>query len=113
MLGSRNADRLFGGTGLAFMFGNGGNDQMFRSDGTLFESLDGGLSGNDWKDFAKESGRVWYVAGTEADDVITVDFVNEPGLLGDHHLITRPTSTSTSTPPTRAATRCGIRRTWC
>ena len=92
MLGSRNADRLFGGTGLSFMFGNGGDDQMFRKDGSLFESLDGGLNGDDWKNFALESGRVWYVPGTEADDVITVDFVNEPGLLGDHHLVTRLTN---------------------
>src|SRR5207302_1430848 len=92
MLGSRNADRLFGGTGLGFMFGNGGEDQMFRADGSAFESLDGGLNGDAWKQFAKQSGRVWYVAGTEGDDVITVDFVNEPGLLGDHHLVTRLTN---------------------
>ena len=92
MLGSRNADRLYGGTGLSFMFGNGGDDQMFRKDGSLFESLDGGLNGDDWKNFALESGRVWYVPGTEADDIITVDFVNEPGLLGDHHLVTRLTN---------------------
>ncbi len=92
MLGSRNADRLFGGSGLAFMFGNGGEDQLFRKDGSLFESLDGGLNGDAWKQFALESGRVWYVPGSEADDVITVDFVNEPGLLGDHHLVTRLTN---------------------
>ena len=89
MLGSRNADRLYAGTGLAFMFGNGGDDEMFRADGTLFESLDGGLNGDEWKQFLKESGRVFYVAGSEGDDRITVDFVNEPGLLGDHHLVTR------------------------
>ena len=92
MLGSRNDDRLFGGTGLAFMFGNGGNDLMFRSDGSLFETLDGGLNVDAWKQFAQDSGRVWYVAGTEEDDVITVDFVNEPGLVSDHHLITRLTN---------------------
>ncbi|HEY4634689.1 MAG TPA: hypothetical protein VIH00_12310, partial [Candidatus Limnocylindrales bacterium] len=91
MLGSRNADRLYGGTEVSFLFGNGGDDQLFRVDGSLYESADGGLSGDDWKDFALESGRVWYVAGSEADDVITVDFVNEPGLLGDHHLVTRLT----------------------
>ncbi|MFN0040815.1 MAG: LamG-like jellyroll fold domain-containing protein, partial [Burkholderiales bacterium] len=92
MLGSRNADRLFGGSGLAFMFGNGGNDQLFRVDGSRFESLDGGLNGDEWKQFLLNSPRVWYVAGSEADDVITVDFVNEPGLLGDHHLVTRLTN---------------------
>jgi Ca2+-binding RTX toxin-like protein len=89
MLGSRNSDRLYGGTGLSFMFGNGGDDEMFRSDGSRFESLDGGLNGDEWKQFLKESGRVFYVAGSEGDDRITVDFVNEPGLLGDHHLVTR------------------------
>jgi hypothetical protein len=92
MLGSRNADRLFGGTDLAFMFGNGGEDQMYRKDGSAFESLDGGLNGDAWKQFVLESGNLWYVAGTGADDVITVDFVNEPGLLGDHHLVTRLTN---------------------
>src|SRR5690349_1481000 len=89
MLGGHNADRLYGGTGLSFMFGNGGDDEMFRSDGSRFESLDGGLNGDEWKQFLKESGRVFYVAGSEGDDRITVDFVNEPGLLGDHHLVTR------------------------
>jgi len=91
MLGARNADRLFGGTGLSFMFGNGGEDQLFRADGSRFESLDGGLDVDAWKQFARESGRVFYVPGTEGDDVITVDFVNEPGLLSDHHLVTRLT----------------------
>ena len=65
---------------------------MYRADGSLFESLDGGLNGDEWKQFAQESGQVWYVGGTDADDVITVDFVNEPGLLGDHHLVTRLTN---------------------
>ncbi|HEY4634386.1 MAG TPA: calcium-binding protein, partial [Candidatus Limnocylindrales bacterium] len=97
MLGSRNADRLYAGTGLAFMFGNGGDDQMFRKDGSLFESLDGGLNGDEWKEFLKESDRVFYVSGTEGDDRITVDFVNEPGLLSDRHLVTRLTSNGDDT----------------
>ncbi|MHC5112514.1 MAG: calcium-binding protein, partial [Planctomycetota bacterium] len=93
MLGSRNADRLFGGTEVSFLFGNGGDDQLFRVDGTQFQSADGGINGDEWKQFVltEEPQRVWYVAGSEADDVITVDFVNEPGLLGDHHLVTRLT----------------------
>lgn len=92
ILGGRNADRIYLGTGLAFAFGNGGNDQMFRADGSLFETLDGGLDVDAWKQLAIESGKVWYVPGTEADDEISVDFVNEPGLLSDHHLITRLTT---------------------
>ena len=37
-------------------------------------------------------GSAIYVAGTEADDVITVDFVTEPGPLAGRHLITRLTN---------------------
>ncbi|MGY8676021.1 MAG: hypothetical protein ACKVHO_25915, partial [Verrucomicrobiia bacterium] len=74
------------------LYGNGGEDKLFRADGTLFESLDGGLGGNDWKEFAKESDKVWYYRGTNADDVISVDFVTEPGLLQNKHLITRLTN---------------------
>src|SRR5438094_895578 len=90
--GGSGDDMLFGGTGLAFMYGNGGNDVLNRADGSVFESLDGGLGGDAWKDYAKESQKVWYVGGTEADDVIAVDFVTEPGLLRDHHLVTRLTN---------------------
>src|SRR5207253_6504878 len=57
-----------------------------------FESLDGGLAGDQWKEYAKESSQVWYVGGSNADDVITVDYVTEPGLLQNHHLITRLTN---------------------
>ncbi|MCX7893546.1 MAG: PA14 domain-containing protein, partial [Burkholderiales bacterium] len=96
MLGGRNDDRLYGGTGLAFMYGNGGDDRLYRADGTEFESADGGLGGDAWKAFAKESGKVWYVAGTEADDVITVDFVTEPGVLGNRHIVTRLTNNNGS-----------------
>src|SRR3954466_8318127 len=92
MLGSSHDDRLFGGSGVAFMYGNGGDDTLYRADGTTFESLDGGLAGDEWKQYAKESGKVWYVSATNADDVITVDYVTEPGLLRGHHLITRLTN---------------------
>ena len=96
MLGSPDHDELYGGTGLAFMFGNGAPvsdpDRLWRADGTLFESLDGGLLGDDWKEFAKETGKIWYVGGTDADDVISVDYVSEPGLLRDRHLVTRLTN---------------------
>jgi ELWxxDGT repeat protein len=91
MLGSSKDDELYGGTGPGFLFGNGGNDKLFRADGSLFESLDGGLGGDDWKNYAKEYSSVWYVAGSGADDRITVDYVTEPGLLRDYHLVTRLT----------------------
>jgi hypothetical protein len=91
MLGSAQDDELYGGTGPGFLFGNGGDDKLFRADGSLFESLDGGLGGDEWKDYAKEYSSVWYVAGSGADDRITVDYVTEPGLLRDYHLVTRLT----------------------
>ncbi|MBI2477771.1 MAG: hypothetical protein HYV60_03715, partial [Planctomycetia bacterium] len=91
ILGSIGNDRLFGGTTLDFMYGKGGNDVMFRSNGTTFESLDEGQAGDEWKEYAKQSDQVWYVGGTNAADEIRVDFVTEPGLLADHHLITRLT----------------------
>ncbi|CAB5141075.1 Alkaline phosphatase (EC [Olavius algarvensis associated proteobacterium Delta 3] len=91
MLGSQLDDRLYGGTGVVFMYGNGGDDVYYRADGSEFQSIDGGLGGDEWKEYARENGKVWYVGGTDADDVMTVDFVTEPGLLRDHHLITRLT----------------------
>ena len=91
MLGNSLDDHLFGGTALDFLYGNGGNDLLYRRDGSLFESLDGGLAGDAWKEYAKDTGQVWYVSGSNANDEIHVDFVTEPGLLSDHHLITRLT----------------------
>ena len=91
MVGGVRDDNLFGGTTLDFLFGNGGNDTLFRADGTTFTSLDGNVAGDAWKEYARESDQVWYVGGTNAADEIRVDFVTEPGLLADHHLITRLT----------------------
>ena len=91
VVGGIRDDSLFGGTALDFLYGNGGNDTLFRSDGTTFTSLDGGLAGDEWLQYARESDQVWYVGGTNAKDEITVDFVTEPGVLADHHLITRLT----------------------
>ncbi|WP_420887211.1 hypothetical protein, partial [Candidatus Litorirhabdus singularis] len=92
MLGGSQADQLFGGTGLDFLYGNGGDDVLYRRDGQSFDTLDGGqVEGDEWKEYARASTEVWYYGGTNANDVITVDFVTEPGLLGDHHLITRLT----------------------
>ena len=91
MLGSAGDDALYGGTGVDFLYGNGGNDTLYRADGSSFESLDEGLAGDAWKEYAKGTGQVWYVGATNADDVIALDFVTEPGLLQDHHLLTRLT----------------------
>lgn len=91
MVGSIFDDVLAGGTGLDFLYGNGGKDTLLRSDGSTFESLDGGLAGDEWKEYARSTGQVWYVPATNANDQISVDFVTEPGLLADHHLITRLT----------------------
>jgi Ca2+-binding RTX toxin-like protein len=92
ILGSANADELFGGTGLDFLHGNGGDDTLFTAAGTRFEDADAGLGAADFNAFARATNRVWYVAATNADDVISVDFVTEPGLLVDHHLVTRLTA---------------------
>jgi Ca2+-binding RTX toxin-like protein len=92
MLGGTQNDKLFGGTGLDFMYGNGGQDELYDRNGTLFQNLDGGVAGQQWKDYAKSTGKVWYVGGSNLDDVITVDFVTEPGALAGHHLVTRLTN---------------------
>ena len=93
MLGGEQGDFLFGGTTVDFMFGNGGQDVLFRANGSTMESMDdGGLGGDDWKQYAREQDAVWYVGGTNADDEIHVDFVTEPGVLADHHLVTRLTN---------------------
>ena len=92
VLGGPFDDNLYGGTGLDFLYGNGGNDTLWRADGTTLESLAGGLAGDEWKQYARESDKVWYYRASNADDVISVDFVTEPGLLADQHLITRLTN---------------------
>ena len=83
MLGSAQADLLYGGTGLDFLYGNGGADQLFKSNGQRFEDVDGGQAGDEWKAYARSTNRVWYVSGSNADDIITLDYVTEPGLLGN------------------------------
>ena len=91
MLGNVGDDYLFGGTVLDFMYGAGGQNVLLRRDGSTFDSFDQGLIGDQWKAYARDTGQVWYVSGSNADDQITIDYVSEPGLLGDHHLITRLT----------------------
>ena len=93
MVGMDRDDALYGGTVLDFMYGGAGDgqDTLFGSDGRPFTARDGDQAGDAWKQYAEQTGQVWYVAGTNADDRINVDFVTEPGLLADHHLITRLT----------------------
>ncbi len=91
MLGNDGTDHLYGGTVVDFMYGRGGTNTLYRANGSKFESLGDSIPGDEWKEYAKESDEVWYVGGTNANDEISVNFVTEPGLLSDHHLITRLT----------------------
>ena len=92
MLGSSGDDELYGGTVLDFLYGGGGNDVLYDRTGSPLENSDGAVAGQDWKDYARQVQSVWYVAGSNADDVISVDFVTEPGVLAGRHLVTRLTN---------------------
>src|SRR5262249_8109761 len=96
VLGGTVQDDLYGGTGLDFLYGNDNTgvlqDRLFNRRGEVFESLDTSLAGDEWKQYAKSTNKVWYYGGSNKDDEISVDFVTEPGLLQGHHLITRLTN---------------------
>ncbi len=93
MLGGSRNDALYAGTGLDFLYGGDGTDVLYNRAGQTFEN-GYGLSDDDaWKSYAQTTDRVWYYGGSGADDTIQVDYVTEPGVLGDHHLITRLTKT--------------------
>jgi Ca2+-binding RTX toxin-like protein len=91
MLGRDGDDLLYAGTGLDFLYGGGGNNTLHGPDGVAIEFGIGVPADEQWLEYARGTDKVWYYSGTSANDVITVDFVTEPGLLGDHHLITRLT----------------------
>lgn len=91
MLGRDGDDRLYGGTGLDFLYGGDGDDVLHDVTGVPFESAMGVPQEEQWIEYARSTDKVWYYGGTNANDIITVDFVTEPGLLGNHHLITRLT----------------------
>ncbi|XZE17820.1 SdrD B-like domain-containing protein [Pirellulaceae bacterium SH449] len=91
MLGRDSDDLLFAGTGLDFLYGGGGNNTLHGPDGVPLEFGMGVPASEQWLEYARGTDKVWYYAGTDSNDVITVDYVTEPGLLGDHHLITRLT----------------------
>ncbi|MEM9825839.1 MAG: LamG-like jellyroll fold domain-containing protein, partial [Planctomycetota bacterium] len=97
IIGGPLDDLLFGGTGLDLLFGGDGENTLFTRTGETFESLDGGSGDDAWKQYARSTGQVWYVGGSNVDDQINVDFVTEPGILQGHHLITRLTKTTSDT----------------
>ncbi len=90
MLGRDRNDFLFAGTGLDFMYGGAGVDVLHDPDGQPLENF-GVPEGDEWLQYARSNDSVWFYGGSGRDDVITVDYVTEPGLLGGHHLITRLT----------------------
>jgi len=92
MLGSARDDVLYGGTVADFLYGNGGDDRLVFRDGEGTEQRDGGAGGDEWKEYARRTDKVWYVSGSGLDDVISLDYVTEPGLLAEHHLVTRLTN---------------------
>ncbi|MHC4696222.1 MAG: calcium-binding protein, partial [Planctomycetota bacterium] len=93
-------DFMFGGTGLDFMFGNGGavdeGDRLITRNGEVFQDADGVLSSDDaWKDYARDTGRVWYLGASATDDVIEIDFVTNPfNPFFGRHLVTLSTDGS-------------------
>lgn len=96
MLGGTVSDTLYDGTGLDFLYGNdntdGSRDVLLNRRGERFSGADGTLAGDEWKQYAQSTDKVWYYSGSNLNDVITVDYVTEPGLLQRHHLITRLTN---------------------
>ena len=96
MLGASNElrrDIMYAGTGLDFLYGNGGGgplgDQIITPKGTEFEDTDGELGqDDDWKQYAKTTDKVWYVNGSATDDNFVVDFVTDPySALFNRHLV--------------------------
>ncbi|MFM7111667.1 MAG: calcium-binding protein, partial [Planctomycetota bacterium] len=87
MVGSAvRADTLYGGTGLDFMDGAGGGDVLYTRKGVTFEASDGFGADDSWKQYARNSNRVWYLSGTEGDDTVRIDYVTNPynPLFGRH-----------------------------
>jgi Ca2+-binding RTX toxin-like protein len=75
MLGGAYADSFYGANAVAFMYGNGGTDIIYDSAGKAFAGSPLGTDDEQWKRYARASGRVWYVPGSETRDVINVELV--------------------------------------
>jgi hypothetical protein len=87
MVGSAvRADTLYGGTGLDFMDGAGGGDLLLTRRGLSFENTDAFGTDDSWKQYARNSNRVWYISGSEGDDTVRIDYVTNPynPLFGRH-----------------------------
>lgn len=72
MLGGPGDDLFFGGTGVAFMYGNGGFDIFIDQNGKRINGADSGVNLDLWKEYARNSGKVWYIPTTDANDVVDV-----------------------------------------
>jgi uncharacterized delta-60 repeat protein len=90
----RYGDVLYGGTGLDFLYGNGGGgpfgDLLVTRHGTPFGTDESDLLGQtNWKSYARSTDAAWYLSGSNADDEINIDFVTNPyNPLFGRHLVT-------------------------
>ncbi len=90
---SRYGDILYGGTGLDFLYGNGGGgvfgDLLVTRHGTPFGQGEDLLdSDGAWKEYAKSTSAAWYLAGSEGDDQVDINYVTNPynPLFGRHQV---------------------------
>ncbi len=97
-LGGPGNDDLYGGTDLDFLDGGPGVNVLYNQQGQTFDSLGSAADPAEWQQFAlqEQTNEVWYYSGTNQNDIITVDYVTEPGVLAGHHLITRLTDNNGS-----------------
>ena len=99
MLGSAGSlpDTLYGGTGLDFLYGNGGGgsvgDTIYTASGKLFGEGDNPYEEDDaWKEYAKQTDAVWYlgpnVGTTNSADTINVGYNDDTSstLYGRHYV---------------------------
>jgi Ca2+-binding RTX toxin-like protein len=93
VIGGAGDDMLFGGRGLDFLSGGGGSNAFFGRQGQALDAV-GNIAFNADPERSldpQQASGYWHYAASNANDVIRVDFVTEPGLLTGHHLITRLT----------------------
>lgn len=88
---------MFGGTGLDFLYGNGGGgvsgDTLYTARGTVFGAGENPYGRyNAWKEYAKQTDAVWYsgpnVGTTNNADTIKIgynDDTSNPVLIGRHY----------------------------